>query len=141
MTQFKHGTKLFDLADIKRCNIEMSPDAKDFLLQGHAQSRILPQALQEAFGAYEHVEKVIINLVPKLQHFSVGDEDRDWRLLEIIVKHRYNDDKEHRYYVNAESVQELHPDTHPNPAMRRMPRIQAVKVASQLFHQYPHKEG
>lgn len=135
------STKLFDLADIKRCDIEMTQDAKGFLLQGHAQSRLLPQALQEAFGQYKHVEKITINLVPKSQYFSVGEEDKDWRVLEIIVKHRYADDKTQSYYINAESVQELYPDTHPNPAMRRMPRIQAVKVAAGLFQQYPHKEG
>lgn len=130
--QFKAATKLFDLADVKRCELLVSSEAQEYINASHAQGRLLPQALQEHFGELEDVASVAIDVAP-MQAVIPAHTDAEGLLLVVTIKHKYNDSKDIVFYVNAKDIRDLHPRAN-------LPTVEARSVASELVKAYPHNK-
>jgi len=132
--------KRFDLADVKRIPVDVTPAAHERIHASTQQGRLFPQALSEHFGAAGNVARMHVDVQPKSRYFPIGTDERDPVtggepvLLVITATHANHPDvPEHVWYLNAADLCDLHPRTHE-------PLFQAVPAAQELHRLYPHRD-
>lgn len=132
--------KLFELEDIRRIPVNYSMEVWDVLGRGHHETRILPVALSEEFGALEdedEVDHIDLSLVLKEKYFGVTKHEyhpvtgEPPTLLEIYAYFKNGDVKVWR--VNVHDLWELNP--------RHEPAFEAHKLASELHRLHLEEKG
>lgn len=113
------GKKLFEVHELRRIPVEVSAEAKAYLLWSSHGGRLLPQALSEHFGAIPECERVEIDVV----------ETDETKHLTITIYHQT--EAPHTLHVQAPRLIAMNE--------YNLPAFVAHHCASELLLAYPHK--
>lgn len=132
-----------------RLRVLVTDAAREHIITGHHQARLLPQAIEEVWGVlraggqlpWAEVEEVVLDAAPKAQDFVLSAEDyhpetgaEPW-LLHIWVRHKVDAGRDpHRLLMNTDELRELHPAT-------AEPILDAVRAARILARVYAADVG
>lgn len=127
------GTKHFELADLKRIPVEVSPAAQTLIDRSSDEGRKFPLALSEILGASGTIASVHIDVAPVRQHFPLHPTaDTEAMLLSITAKHTGNQ-PDHRWLLYATTLCD-------QPRGPHHPGFRAHQAAFDVLHTYPHTQ-
>jgi hypothetical protein len=136
MPQGTPAQKRFELADVVRIPVHVTPEAQAMINASSAEGRKLPQALAESFGALRNVARVYLMLVPKSTIHPITQAEKDElggkepTLLRIVAEHLHPQVPQYVWHVNARDLAYVHPSGK---------GFRAHLLADLLVTQYPYR--
>lgn len=104
------GRKHFDLEELRRIPVVVTPLAREYISGTTQQGRLFPLALSEAFGQHPDIAELIVDIVSKGELFALAyNEDENTRLLRITIKHVDEALEDGVKLINADDLTQIHP--------------------------------